>query len=44
MIIPQTKSVREILKYQDFSNYTLKIKKEESGIKLQGIELMYGEI
>jgi len=44
MIIPQTDSIREILKYQGLSNYKLKIKTGENGIELRNIEFMYGEI
>ncbi|WP_289024542.1 hypothetical protein [uncultured Salegentibacter sp.] len=44
MIIPQTDNLREILKYQGFLNYKLKIKKSNGGIELRNIEFMYGEV
>ena len=44
MVIPETDNVREILKYQGFSNYKLKIKRKRKLIELESIEFMYGEI
>lgn len=44
MIIPKTQNVREIMKYQGFSNYKLKIMRKRKAIELESIEFMYGEI